>query len=112
MKGVRTVDKYCERCYARDAKPCMECSTCNPGHHNFRSVPTLPPTNGDRIRARTDEEMADFIVEDCLDGKIHFCKNKPECREILEQNECIPTEMCRQCALDWLRQPAEGSENK
>ena len=69
-------------------------------------------TNADRIRAISDEELADFIVNACLDSQVRFCKNKPECMAILERNECIPTEMCRKCALDWLRQPAEGSENE
>ena len=77
------MDKYCERCYARDAKPCMECSTCNPGHHNFRSAPTLPPTHADCIRFMSDEELTRFIQSDL-----------PIFRTFKQQ-------------LDWLQQPAE-----
>lgn len=71
---------------------------------------TDPLTNADRIRSKTDEALADFIVNDYLDSQLHFCKNKPECGAILERNECLPTAMCKQCALDWLWQPAENNE--
>ncbi|MFR1050284.1 MAG: hypothetical protein ACLSE7_00940 [Lachnospirales bacterium] len=36
------MNEYCERCYLRDAKPCMECSACFPGHRNFRPTPSVP----------------------------------------------------------------------
>ena len=39
------MDKYCKHCYLQDAKPCMECNTCNPGHRNFRPAPAAPPDN-------------------------------------------------------------------
>jgi hypothetical protein len=49
------MDKYCEHCYLRDAKPCMECSTCNPGHRNFRPAPVSPPTNAAFIAHSRDD---------------------------------------------------------
>ena len=48
-------------------------------------------TNGDRIRAMTDEELAEFLAE-------YRCTHKaPHC---MEAN-------CAQCWLEWLRQEAK-----
>ena len=70
----------------------------------LKSVRT--PTNGDKIRAASDEEIAEFIVNDYLDNKSHFCKSKPECNAILDSGGTITNEMCRKCGIEWLRQPA------
>lgn len=70
----------------------------------LKSVRT--PTNGDKIRAASDEEIAEFIINDYLDNKSHFCKSKPECNAILDSDGTITNEMCRKCGIEWLRQPA------
>lgn len=70
----------------------------------LKSVRT--PTNGDKIRDVSDEEMAEFILANDLDDEIHFCKSRPECDEILNSGRAITHEMCRKCVLDWLHQPA------
>ena len=72
----------------------------------LKSVRT--PTNGDKIRAASDEEIAEFIINDYLDNKSHFCKSKPECNAILDSGRAITNEMCMKCCIDWLRQPAGG----
>ena len=64
------------------------------------------PTNGDKIRAMSDEELAKIIDSCGLDEEIHFCKSKPECNEIMDSGGTITNEMCRKCGIDWLRQPA------
>ena len=64
------------------------------------------PTNEDKIRAASDEEIAEFILANDLDEEIHFCKSKPECNEIMDSGRAITHEMCRKCCIDWLRQPA------
>lgn len=89
------MDKYCERCYLQDAKPCMECSVCNPGHRNFRPATTPTFTNADCIRGMSDEEMVKFLQEP-------FCDRRTgkECKETFCGD-------CDACMLDWLRQPAE-----
>ena len=53
-------------------------------------------TNADRIRAMSDEELADFInhhnicnIRTGYECKISYCG------------------ICSQCVLDWLRQPVE-----
>ena len=69
-------------------------------------------TNADRIRAMisTDEGLAKVLME--LGDKgicIPFCKNKPECSELLEI-DAIPESKCMECLLDWLRQPVEKED--
>ena len=49
-----------------------------------------PMTNADRIRAMSDEELADFITNcGCYD-------HARDCRA-----------SCKDCTLDWLKQPVE-----
>lgn len=72
------------------------------------------PTNGDKIRqliATSDQQLAKVLqkLNDMgeLDDRIHFCRQKPECEEIVEKGDCIPAEMCLQCLAHWLGQPAD-----
>lgn len=53
------------------------------------------PTNADRIRAASDEELAAIIM--C---PMEFGANKDLCKNNLEHT-------CNECSLRWLRQPAE-----
>jgi hypothetical protein len=53
-----------------------------------------PKTNADRIRAMSDEELADIVV----------C---PHCKT--NWDKC--TDDCFTCRLEWLKQPAEGADN-
>ena len=63
-----------------------------------------PMTNADRIRAMSDEELADFM------NKEHdFCKNWPKCMEMLDHNELVPDNWCKKCLLAWLQKPVEDS---
>lgn len=65
-------------------------------------------TNGDRLRAMSDEELATVLYGFVdLDSKINYCKNKPECGDLLDTEDGIPTEMCINCLCEWLRRPAE-----
>ena len=70
----------------------------------LKSVRT--PTNGDKIRNVSDEEMAEFILANDLDDAIHFCKSEPECDAFFDSGGTATHEMCRKCVLDWLHQPA------
>lgn len=65
-------------------------------------------TNADRIRAMSDEGLADFINR-CISGEEapDFCRRLPECDADLETDTLIPLERCESCLLHWLRQPAE-----
>lgn len=54
-------------------------------------------TNADRIRAMSDEELAEVIA--CGVGCV---RNAPHCRE----DDCTP------CIKVWLRQPVKGGDNE
>ena len=54
-----------------------------------------PQTNADRIRAMSDEELAELV------GKYVYCGLCPL------QHRCIAGE-CNKVVMDWLKQPAEG----
>jgi hypothetical protein len=73
---------------------------------NWIQKPEKPPTNADRIRAMSDEELADIFL------RADFCK----CCEHEKDGVCnyicaypnIPLyEGCKQAALKWMKQPAE-----
>ena len=66
------------------------------------------PSNGDRIRAMSDEELAQLIYN--ADG-LGWCSDRPECAELLEMPGGIPEEKCLGCLMAWLRQPAEVSDH-
>ena len=51
-----------------------------------------PLTNGDRLRAMSNEELAESIL---------ICPMRLD-------YECPPEIECKQCKLDWLNSPAES----
>lgn len=53
-------------------------------------------TNADHIRAMTDEELAEFVMDD-------MC---PQSRQP-EKSRC---RSCKECWLEWLKQPHEEEE--
>ena len=55
-----------------------------------------PPSNADRIRAMSDEELAVFLYDE---GEV-ICKDQRVCSEY----------GCKDCILDWLRQPTDGGD--
>ena len=67
---------------------------------NYKDCPyrTEPITNADRIRAMSDEELAEFI-DRCEMNDIDYAKTFCDL--------CNGQYECDQCRLDWLQQPAE-----
>lgn len=62
-----------------------------------------PKTNSDRIRAMTDEELAEIIRGSCRGFICYSCPLKRFCNEVLEQTETGDW-------LDWLRSQVEEIE--
>ena len=63
---------------------------------------TVEPTNADRIRAMTDEELAKLLADaQCPSdlGGTDKCENPPP-------QTRLDSILCRECWLDWLRQEA------
>lgn len=80
---------------------CIECEfrwdcKINPAVCEKMTKPVL--TNADKIRAMTDEELAEFIRNLEISG-LHekYCLD-------LDDDECI---LCADCVVKWLQQPAE-----
>ena len=68
----------------------FECPVC--GHKT-----NMPQTNADKIRAMSDEELADIISREA-----GYCAPTGDCEK---------TSMdCKACWLDWLKQSAEEGE--
>lgn len=101
--------KNCASCaHASDTHFAEACGKCVVGEYEGRRVtdPSMwkPRTKADHIRSMTDEELAKLLYE--IDG-LGYCKNLPECGELLDTDTGIPEEKCIGCMLNWLRQPAE-----
>ena len=60
-----------------------------------------PQTNADRIRAMTDEEIAEILESDCPSTR----RKCPDFEE--EMFDKSYHEICKKCWLDWLRQEAK-----
>ena len=65
-------------------------------------APRKPQTNADRIRAMSDEELAEWFVR--LYTICECCSARGECKEV--QSDVV----CGQGILDWLRQPVKDGE--
>lgn len=66
------------------------------------AVPPVP-TRADRVRAMTDEQLADAILDiPGLDTELDFCR-KVDCEEA-EKGECWRSGACRACLIAWLRE--------
>lgn len=85
--GLKGCYAYRHKCYTEDMCKCHE-----------------PPTNADRIRAMSDEELVVFF--DRFSGRCLDCaedaKNK-SCPIYKEGRYCRPRDI-----MDWLQKPAEG----
>ncbi len=86
----------CETCdYANRSpykSPCAECDKTM-GSPFCCYENEEKPTNADRIRAMSDEELADVVVCPHI-GNWDLCRDD-----------------CKKCRLDWLKQPAEVDGN-
>ena len=66
-------------------------------------------TNGDKIRAMTDEKLAKILIEvNDFGCSIPFCQNKPECNVLLDK-DMLTDAHCIVCMLEWLKQPADDA---
>lgn len=86
--------------------------TCEAGYFNCPNSPTCeeyteykPPTNADRIRAMSDEELADLLCT------ADWCE---ACDQLRDNGTCQAMEAggplnkhCVAAGLRWLRQPAD-----
>lgn len=84
-------EKYCNDCYWASGKPPTK----------WEPAPFwTPDTNADLIRAMSDEELGKFL------GECKFC-------DICDEgcDNCTYHGDCDKRLLDWLKQPAEVTDN-
>ena len=68
-----------------------------PGYDKCKQYKPNYTTNADRIRAMSDEELAELLLDGCCGSK---CDDQP-------QNE-FGSVNCFQCRIKWLKQRAKG----
>lgn len=80
-----------------DCLTCQKMSCCDQqdrwddGCINYKMMPTKNPTNGDRIRSMSDEELAErFFLFPC----VHVLDDKVICKD----------DGCKKCWMRWLRE--------
>ena len=66
-------------------------------YYGFLQPDEYPQTNADRIRAMSDEELADVVA-----NGVGCVLKAPHCME----DDCTP------CILKWLKQPAEAPKEE
>lgn len=64
--------------------------------------PREPMTNADRIRAMTDEELAEFIYKNGYGS----CPQIPVCPQFASGKMPYTEDKCKACWLDWLKEEA------
>jgi len=72
---------------------------------------TFPETNGDVLRAMTDEELAQELTDMISGSGDFYCKNLPECEAALDADQDIPEEKCEACMVSWLKSPREVTDD-
>ena len=73
---------------------------------NWIQKPGEPPTNADRIRAMSDEELSDIFLRADF---CKYCEHEKDgvCNYICAYPNIPLYDGCKQAALTWLQQPAE-----
>ena len=111
-KGVFTMNKDCSNCKNSGRPsydwPCTACGVSFLGNSPSKWEPAehyQPPTKAERLRVKTDRELAKYLVE--IGWDCHLCSE----HERLENEPLLRGEKCdNDCAkhcLEWLQQPAE-----
>jgi hypothetical protein len=98
---IMTAKEYCNSCQNKGSHKCQSC--CGKYRDGvLQGKPTeyrkKQQTNADRIRAMSDEELAELVA------KYFYCGLCPV------RHKCITDEFqpCNKVVMYWLKQPAEG----
>lgn len=94
---------YCETCVyyppsSCDGKPCTQCDPESPFQNCYvKKEADSKPTNADRIRSMTDEELATWL--NCMQSNAYHCG------EFGRTNAAYPFD--NKAWLEWLKQEIE-----
>ena len=78
----------------------VECGTYTPPHKQKKSQ-----TNADRIRAMSDEDLANFLHKVVCKFMCEYCKEYERIKAAKGHANCNGE--CDKAYLEWLKQPAE-----
>ena len=101
--------KDCESCVHEYLSAMSDtCRECGIAMLNYKEAKPKPITNYDRVRAKSVEEMAEFMTQTGTEYSCpppHYFGEKGFCR-----NELVVMS-CRMCWLDWLKQEVEDGSD-
>ena len=66
-----------------------------------------PVTNADRIRAMSDEELAELLISADFCGECEYCDKVGLCRYYEAHPDGVLDDGCKQAAINWLRQSSD-----
>lgn len=69
------------------------------------------PSNADRIRAMSDEELVDLLISADFCGVCDYRDKEGVCRYYESHPDGEIDDGCKRAANDWLQQPAGGDDN-
>ena len=85
-----------------DCRKCASFDWCAENEDCFLfKTKAQPKTEGDKIRAMSDEELAKMIIKYATGHNVDIC---PETRS---NTDCAEQETCVDCWIDWLKQECE-----
>lgn len=90
----------CPMQYPYDVKKCLCVDTCP-------YATTVPYTNAERIRAMSDEELAELLISADFCEGCEYCDKVGICRYCEAHPDGVLADGCKQAARKWLQQPAE-----
>lgn len=90
----------CPMQYPYDVKKCLCVDTCP-------YATTVPYTNAERIRAMSDEELAELLISADFCEGCEYCDKVGICRYYEAHPDGVLADGCKQAARKWLQQPAE-----
>ena len=89
------IDEKCQKCKNNGT---AICNRCDMFYDEFDPIDKPPKTNADRIRAMTDEELADLV------SPLSCCHEKGQ--DCMKYSDGTGGRNCYKCWLDWLKQEA------
>ena len=92
----------CENCTKYDDCRTGAGLTCPCGAYRSKTI-----TNADRIRAMSDEELAELLISADFCGECEYCDKVGLCRYYEARPDGVLDDGCKQAAINWLGQPAE-----
>ena len=73
--------------------------------------PEQKSSNADRIRAMSDEELAELLISADFCEGCEYCDKVGICRYCEAHPDGVLADGCRQATRKWLQQPAEEESN-